>query len=292
MRISVATATLLSVLVCAGFSFAATPEEKCRAAKNLAAGKYAACRQNAEKGLALNGDATKYGEAVDKCEAKFASAWQNAIDKATDAGTTCPDAPLTVGQYQAVIDAHTDNIATALGGGVLTTPDTCGNATIEPGESCDFGILLAGQTCSSATAGAKPYGELACGAGCAFDTSGCFACPGKIVGGYCWWKGPDGLSCANTCTSIGMAYDPATATYAGSGGSDANCSAVVSAWFNWPVPPAPPISIQGIGSSGVGCGDFNFPTVVNGFAAGAVRDASPTLAEAVDPVIGRFCACQ
>jgi len=191
-----------------------------------------------------------------------------------------------------VIDAHTDNVATALAGGGLTMPSTCGNGTIEPGESCDFGTVLAGQTCNSATSGAKPYGKLACGAGCVFDTSGCFACPGKVVGGYCWWKGPDGLSCANTCASIGMAYDPATATYAGSGGSDANCIAVAAAWFSWFSPPAPPISIQGIGSSGVGCGDFSFPVIINGAASGIVRDASPTLAEAVDAQIGRFCACQ
>jgi hypothetical protein len=285
MRASVTTATILTALACAGFSFAsATPEQKCRAAKNLAAGQYAACRQNAEKRLALTGDATNYGEAIDKCDTKFGDAWQKAIDKAADAGATCPDAPLTAGQYQTVINAHTDNVATALEGGGLTTPSTCGNGTVEPGEGCDFGPLPAGPTCSSATAGAKPYGKLACGAGCVFDTSGCFPCPGKIVGGYCWWKGPDGLSCANTCAAIGMTYDPATATYAGSGGSDANCMAVAAAIYNW-YPPAPPITVEGIGSTGVGCVDITFPTTVH-------RDISPTLAEAVNPSAARFCACQ
>jgi hypothetical protein len=285
-------ATLLTVLAFAGSAFAAvTPEQKCQAAKNLAAGQYAACRQNAEKGLALTGDATKYGTAIDKCETKFGAAWQKAIDKAADAGATCPDAPLTAGQYQAAIDAHTGNVAMALAGGGLTVPDTCGNGSVEAGESCDFGILPAGPTCSSATAGAKPYGELACGAGCAFDTSGCFACPGKIVGGYCWWKGPDGLSCANTCAAIGMTYDPATMTYAGSGGSDANCAAVATAWFGW-YPPAPPITVLGAGSTGVGCGDFTFPNFVDGLAYGVYRDLTATTSEAVDPTVGRFCACQ
>lgn len=141
MRKSVMVATLLA-LACADSSFAAaTPEQKCQAAKNLAAGQYAACRQTAEKGLALTGDATKYGAAIDKCEAKFGTAWQKAIDKAADAGATCPDAPLTAGQYQAAIDAQAGNIATALAGGGLTTPDTCGSGTIEAGESCDFGPL-------------------------------------------------------------------------------------------------------------------------------------------------------
>lgn len=292
MRKSVTIATLLTALACAGSSFAAvTPAQKCQAAKNLVAGKYVACRQNAEKALALTGDATKYDAAIVKCQTKFDDSWQKEIDKAAIAGATCPDDPLTASQYQTVIDALTDNVATALAGGGLTLPSTCGNGTVEPGEGCDFGPLPVGSTCSSATAGAKPYGKLACGAGCAFDTSSCFACPGKIVGGYCWWKGPDGVSCANTCASIGMTYDPATKTYAGSDGSNANCIAVAAAWFNW-FPPAPPITVQGIGSSGVGCGDFNFPVIVDGNAAGLVRDASPTLAEAVDPVISRFCACQ
>ncbi len=270
---------------------AGTPAQQCQAAKNQTAGKYAVCRQNAEAKFATSGDTAKYNDALAKCGAKFDDAWQKAIDKATGAGATCADAPLTASQYQTVIDAHTDNVATALGGGGLTLPSTCGNATVEPGESCDFGPLPAGPTCSSATAGAKPYGKLACGAGCAFDTSGCFACPGRIVGGYCWWKGGDGLSCANTCTAIGMTYDPATSTYAGSGGSAANCIAVAAAWYNW-YPPAPPITVQGIGSTGVGCGDFSFPVIIDGAASGIVRDASPTLAEAVDAQIGRFCACK
>lgn len=286
MRTFVTTASLLAALACAGLSFAAaTPQQKCRAAKNVAAGQYAACRQTAEKVLALQGDAAKHDAALVKCRTKFDGAWQKAIDKAADAGATCPDEPLVAGQYQAVIDAHTDDVATALAGGGLTTPSTCGNGAIESGESCDFGVLLAGQTCSTATAGAKAYGKLACGAGCVFDTSGCFPCPGKMVGGFCWTKGGDGVSCANTCAGLGLAYDPATATFAGASGTDENCRAVAAAIFNWPPPPtAPAITVQGIGSSGVGCGDFNFPAVV--------RDLTPTLAEAVDAQIGRFCACR
>jgi hypothetical protein len=59
-----------------------TPEQKCQAAKNSAAGRYAACRQSAEKTLASAGDVTKYGDAIAKCETKFADAWQKAIDGA------------------------------------------------------------------------------------------------------------------------------------------------------------------------------------------------------------------
>ena len=44
------------------------------------------------------------------CETKFASTWQKLIDKATAAGATCPDAPLTGPQFKTVIDEHSDNI--------------------------------------------------------------------------------------------------------------------------------------------------------------------------------------
>ena len=98
---------------------AATDAQKCQASKNEAAGKYAACRQNAEKGFALTADAVKYGAAITKCEDKFTAAWQKAIDKATAASATCPDSPLVAADYKPVIDEHTDNIATALGGGGL-----------------------------------------------------------------------------------------------------------------------------------------------------------------------------
>jgi hypothetical protein len=39
--------------------------------------------------------------------------------KATAAGATCPDAPLTGAQFKTVIDEHSDNITTALNGGGL-----------------------------------------------------------------------------------------------------------------------------------------------------------------------------
>ena len=96
-----------------------TPEQKCQSGKNKAAGKYAACRQNAEAKVVTSGDLTKYSSAIGKCESKFASTWQKLIDKATAAGATCPDAPLTGPQFKTVIDEHSDNITTALGGGGL-----------------------------------------------------------------------------------------------------------------------------------------------------------------------------
>ena len=98
---------------------AATPQQKCQGGKNQAAGKYAACRQSAEKGFALKGNTTKYNDAILKCETKFGTAWQKEISKAAAAGATCLDAPLVAGDFKLAIDAHADIVATALGGGGL-----------------------------------------------------------------------------------------------------------------------------------------------------------------------------
>ena len=48
----------------ASMAGAATPEQKCQGGKNRVAGKYAACRQNAEKGLALTGTEVARAEAL------------------------------------------------------------------------------------------------------------------------------------------------------------------------------------------------------------------------------------
>ena len=174
------------VLLMAGTAQAAATEaQKCQASKNKAAGTYAACRQNAERILALTADAGKYGAAITKCEGKFTAAWQKAIEKATAAGAVCPDAPLTVAAFQPVIDEHTDNIATALaGGGLQDCPAdletcnadlaacqgvTCGNGVLDQGEDCDLGHA-GSQTCVSRGL----VGGMLCGAGCAYDNAGCF----------------------------------------------------------------------------------------------------------------------
>lgn len=277
---------LLGVLLCSGSAFAAvTPGQKCQAAKNLAAGKYAACLQNAEKSQALVADPAKYAAAIAKCDASLTKSWQIAIDKTTAAGATCPDAPLAVDGYKAAIDALSQKVATALAGGGLPPPDTCGNGTVEAGEDCDFGTV-GGQTCASASGGTKPFGKLGCKAGCVFDMSGCFPCPGVTAFGACWSEGGKGESCTTQCTRLGLVYDPATATVAGSGGSDANCIAVGQALYPfYTSPPYPsPLFIGGAAASGTGCGRFNLPTLLR-------NGATPTIADALDSVIARFCAC-
>ncbi|MEB2283138.1 MAG: hypothetical protein B6D46_03155 [Polyangiaceae bacterium UTPRO1] len=122
---------------------AATPEQKCRAAKNKTAGQYAACRQNAEAKLATGGDVSKYAVAIGKCASNFAKAWQKASAKAAAKGATCFEAPLAAGDFQTVIDAATTSVATALAGGGLAPPSarllkTGQTTSYGPGSDGDF----------------------------------------------------------------------------------------------------------------------------------------------------------
>lgn len=54
------------------------------------------------------------------------------------------------------------------------------------------------------------------------------SCAGDVVGGACWYLGLDGESCDQTCAAHG-GYNSATLSYAGSGGSLANCEEVADA---------------------------------------------------------------
>jgi hypothetical protein len=279
MRTMMTTAAIAALGLMATAALAApTPEQKCQAAKNSAAGKYSACRQAAEKGRVSTGDATKYGDAIAKCETKFADAWQKAIDSATQAGAICPDAPLAAGDFKSVIDSNSENVATGLGGGGLTVPSTCGNGTVEAGEDCDFTTALA--TCSAATAGAQPFGQVRCGAGCASNTSACQACSaigGRDVGGACWFIGAYGGSCSGACSSRGLAYDPATANGAGYDG----CLALPQAFYGM----SPLNQIEGGGGDGTACNFFN-----SGYAI--YSTFGPTTADATTGNLSRVCACR
>lgn len=68
-----------------------------------------------------------------------------------------------------------------------------------------------------------------CTANAAGIVAGLPFCSGVQVGGSCWFLGGDGLDCEVTCATVGLVYDDATRTFAGSGGTDANCSAVMDA---------------------------------------------------------------
>ena len=157
---------------------ASTPAQKCEAGKNKAAGKFAACRQNAEAALATKGDVAKHDKAVAACAASFLGTWLKLEAKA---GATCRDGAGSGNAFEKVIAGHSTNIATALTGGALgdlaecqndlTVAQRCGNGNVESPEQCD-GSNLASQTCVT-----KGFvaGTLRCASGCTFDTSGCFA---------------------------------------------------------------------------------------------------------------------
>jgi hypothetical protein len=59
-------------------------------------------------------------------------------------------------------------------------------------------------------------------------TSDCRCCE-ATTGGFCWFLGDADLSCDAVCAAAGKVYDPATETFAGSGGTSANCGAVLQA---------------------------------------------------------------
>jgi hypothetical protein len=104
--------------------------------------------------------------------------------------------------------------------------------------------------------------------------------PSAVVGGYRWFLGGGGASCDDTCTAQGLVYSAATLSYAGSGGTDANCNAVLDALA------VPNISFLDGGPGGVGC-------FYCGPGCERNRDLTPTTSSATYPIIvQRACACQ
>ena len=117
-----------------------------------------------------------------------------------------------------------------------------------------------------------------------FSCGGCAAAGGQAVGGFCWFLGAIGASCDATCTGMGRTCSPGTISYAGTGGTDAQCQSVLTA-LGFPGA----VSTYGDGS-GIGCtvlapGIFNFPRREVGApttCAGLSTNTNPA----------RACACQ
>ena len=145
-----------------------TPVQKCTAAKNKAAGKYAACLQTATANFITSADAAKHTTARGKCRTTFLKAWAAADAKAAKAGATCDDAPLTVDDFDNAVDTQSAVIGLGLAGSGLRR---CGDNVRQGSETCD-GDDFGGETC--ATQGFA-LGTLRCASGCFIDTSGCFA---------------------------------------------------------------------------------------------------------------------
>ena len=277
MRPMISFLLLVCISAVAHPARAASIPEACEATKQKVAGQLGKCLHGAEKKLATSGDTAKHTAEVGKCTAKFSAAWQAAEQKAADQGGACPttsDGPTVLSAITAHVACVTSEITT--GSSICLM---CGNGVIDPGEDCDIGAP--GGTCDAATGGAAKFGSVGCRADCTFDTSACSACPpsGQIVGGSCWVLSGADASCDAACSNVGLVYDSATMTYAGSAGSDANCSAVMIALGQ---------SYGTIGSGGppggIGCWCNQ--------ATSCLRDTSFTTTSTASYVYGqRACAC-
>jgi len=94
----------------------------------------------------------------------------------TDAQSDLADAQSALGTCTDDLDDCSGDLATCTAdlttcAADLATAAACGNGVVDSGEDCDYGDLDGATCVSEGFAG----GTLACGAGCAFDTSGCWA---------------------------------------------------------------------------------------------------------------------
>lgn len=111
------------------------------------------------------------------------------------------------------------------------------------------------------------------------------ACPafGKPVGGFCWYTGAG--SCDTICAAASLTYDPATETYAGSGGTASNCTAVAAAFrLDYSIAEDVDCTAGPNPQSGIGCVQFGSTTYR--------CIAPPTTASAAPSAGERYCACQ
>jgi hypothetical protein len=175
-------------------------------------------------------------------------------------------------------------------GNVCTRPDTCLAGVCTPGTCAD------GASCTL------------CGGHCV-DTGGSCDCdfaeptptpeacpaPGVRVGGGCWYFAPLATSCDQVCGGLGLAYDEATRTFAGSDGTYENCILVRDAINSAGEGTCDPLlggdqNCTALGaSSGIGC--HCAPEL--GFLIALTRCvAPPTTSSAAVVNRARYCACQ
>jgi hypothetical protein len=106
-------------------------------------------------------------------------------------------------------------------GNVCTRPDICTAGVCSPGNCAD------GAACTICGGQCFDAGD-SCDCDIAPPTPTPGMCPasGVRVNGACWYFGPPSSSCTQACDNLGLAYDDATRTFAGSAGSFANCTLV------------------------------------------------------------------
>lgn len=174
-------------------------------------------------------------------------------------------------------------------GKVCTRPDQCTAGVCSPGTCAD------GSACSI------------CGGECVDTGSSCECdfpaptptpapCPasGVRVGSACWYFGPPSASCAQVCGNLGLSYDDATRTFAGSEGTFANCTLVKDSIDDAGLGSCDPLPVGDLncnvlgGTPAIGC--HCAPEF--GFLVALTRCTSPTTtatAAVVDRA--RYCAC-
>jgi hypothetical protein len=284
----------VAVLLGAGSSRALDAAVKCEADKNREAGKYAYCLQKARARLLTTGDTRVYAVKVERCNGTFRDKWQRLEDRTAGEGVPCPDGLGDPNLLTEFVMEQSDALGTVLGGAGVPH---CGDGAVNvAGEHCD-GADLDGYTCADFGL----IGSLSCTASCDLVGTGCFNCNGVggvVVGGHCWFYGAAGQSCNTVCGTLGLSYDEATRTFAGSDGSVDNCNAVLTA-----------LVIKGVPADDDGCADYQGTSngrgcaTLNGIGRCPEspprpadscwwRDPAPTDAAASDISTERVCACQ
>jgi hypothetical protein len=232
-------------------------------------------------GWAVAAPFSRSGVAVASCGNGIVEAGENCDDGADNgSASSCCDASC---HFKPDGNASCD-------GNVCTRPDTCTGGVCSPGNCAD------GSACT------------VCGGQCIDGGSSCdcdfpqptptpFVCPagGVAVDGACWFFGPVSASCDQVCGGLGLSYDSATRTFAGSDGSFASCTAVKDAINSAGKGSCDPLPIgdqncSALGSNpGIGCHcapDFGFLVALTRCIA------PPTTSNAAVVNRARYCACQ
>ena len=116
-------------------------------------------------------------------------------------------------------------------------------------------------------------------------------CDGASVGGACWYYGEIGDSCEVVCAPHG-GYDEATRTYAGSAGTDSQCTQVLQALEA--LADTDGLLTVYTEDQGLGCHVWEIALGTEGLQAQWYRSLTPTTPQAAsaDPWMRRACACQ
>lgn len=211
MRTTLAVFFSVTILLNSAVAMAGpTPAQKCEAAKNGTAGKYAACLHKVQQKYVAGGsvDTTGRDLAIADCGTKYSTKWQSlqakagpgicsydndevpiqdfldacifAAQEALGAGGTLPSDVVTCNSdldLCAADLATCDDDLTTCGSDLsacnadLAVAEACGNGITEGAEACDQADLNAATCVTQGFA----TGTLRCTSGCIFDTSSCFA---------------------------------------------------------------------------------------------------------------------